>query len=133
MNERDEDIEYWWSGGFPGAFAADLVSQPVEPRLRDAFRRVLLAMPGEECERFLELRPTIVCNPGADGMAYRYFVPVMPGQEDVTISVLYFRPDLHKFSDAKLLRLVAHETAHLILGHGAAAPGHGDVHQEEAV
>jgi hypothetical protein len=129
---REEDIQFWWEGGFPGAFGADYVAHPIEPRLFAAFCLVLLAMPEDEFERFLELRPTIVCQPALDGASFRYSFPVMPGQKEAVLHVLYFRPDLHKFSEGKLLRLVAHETAHLIFGHRAIGPGDGDVHPEEA-
>lgn len=135
-DERPKDIEYWWSGGFPGAFALERRGRLVQPRLFGAFRRVLLAMPEDDFERFMEMSPTVVCQPVIHGAAYSYYLPVVPGAQSVRLYVLYFRPDLEKFSDDKLARLVAHETAHLVLGHaaeaGRQAVGDGEVHAEEA-
>ena len=135
-NERDEDIEYWWSGGFPGAFAADYFRVPVQPKLYRAFQRVLRAMPSEDFDRFVGLQPTIVCQPVVTGAVYRYVIPVWPPKADmVCLWVLYFRPNLQRLSEESLVRLVAHEVAHLILGHadqGGYTVGTGDVHAEEA-
>jgi hypothetical protein len=135
--ERLEDIEYWWSGGFPGAFAADYRGGPaVEPKLYAAFRRVLLAMPDDDFDRFLSLRPTLICQPAINSAAYSYHIPVFPPKaKEMILRVLYFRPDLSTFSEDRLARLVAHEVAHLILGHaetGGGVAGGGDIHGEEA-
>ena len=133
--ERIEDIDYWWHGGFPGAFAADFRTNPLEPRLYGAVRRVLLAMPDEDFERFFTLGPQIVCQPAAvEGTLWRYFVPVMPKMKQAIVRVIYFSPEIRKWSAERLVRLVAHEIAHLILGHADSpqAAGHGDVHAEEA-
>ncbi len=131
--ERFEEIEYWWSGGFPGAFAADFRTAPIEPRLFAAFTRVLLAMSPDEYEEFMHLGPTIVCQPGVDGTAFRYSVRVSPGEKVAPLHVLYFAPDLRKWSDDRLASLVAHEVAHMMLGHwGGLEVGAGDMHGEEA-
>ena len=134
--ERLEDVAYWWSGGFPGAFAAEYSRHPVEPRLYKAFQRVMLAMPDEDFDQFLGLKPTIVCQPAVNGTVYGYYIPVWPKDaEALRLRVIYFRPDLHKLSEDRLVRLVAHEVAHIILGHAdlsGAKAGHGDMHAEEA-
>lgn len=137
MSEADRigDIDYWWAGGFPGAFAAEFRDNPVEPRLYAAVRQVLLAMPDDDFERFFTLRPQIVCQPLAlEGTLWRYFVPVMPGMTEAVVRVIYFTPAIRKWSAERLARLVAHEFAHLILGHADSlqAVGHGDIHAEEA-
>ena len=111
----------------------------MEPRLRRAFERILLAMPKEGFDRFMRLHPTIVCQPAINGAAYSYYIPVWPqgrkAPKAVHLRVIYFRPDLDKLSDQRLVRLVAHEVAHLMLGHaeaGGAVAGEGDMHAEEA-
>ena len=130
--EREEDINYWWNGGFSGAFFMDSLDNPVEPKLKAAFRRVLLAMPDEDYHGFLTLRPQVVCQPVLDGTLWSYRRPVMPGQTEIRIYVLYFAPEVGTYSEERLTSTVAHETAHLILGHvGGTAAGHGEAHAEE--
>src|SRR5438046_7411608 len=116
--ERISDIEYWWSG-IHGA-GADSSRRPSEPRLFAAFRRVLLAMPDDDFERFMELSPTVIFQPGVEGTVYSYWLPIIPGADHVVLRVIYICPDLRKWSDARIVRLVAHEAAHLVLGHADA-------------
>ena len=121
-NERLKKIDDWW-GGFPGAFAC--VSR-LEDRLRLAFRRVLLAMREEDFEHFMELNPTIVCEPHLNGSHYTYYLPVPPGADGVTLHVLYFAPGIGRKSDDALAALVAHEAAHLGLRHDESHGGPED-------
>jgi len=132
--ERLEDIEYWWSGGFQGAFAAESRAEFLEAKLYEVVKRVLLAMPEEDFEVFLLLRPQIVCQPLAvHGAIWRYVIPVMPGMKEAIVRVVYFTPAFGKWSADRLTRLVAHEFAHLVLGHDSPhVTGHGDIHAEEA-
>jgi hypothetical protein len=130
--ERISDIEYWWSG-IHGA-AADSSRRPSEPRLFAAFRRVLLAMPDDDFERFMELSPTVIFQPAVEGTVYSYWLPIIPGADHVVLRVIYICPDLRKWSDERIVRLVAHEAAHLVLGHadaGSYGPGKGEIHAEE--
>jgi len=135
IEERDEEIDYWWHGGFSGAFAADHKDRPLELRLFAAARKVLLAMPQDDFELFFSLRPQVVCQPLAvEGTIWRYYVPVMPGMKEAIVRVVYFTPNFGRWAAERLERLVAHEFAHLVLGHADSpvAAGHGDIHAEEA-
>jgi hypothetical protein len=115
-DERAEDIEHWWSGGFPGSFE---FADGVEARVYRAFRRVLLAMPEEHFDRFMELRPTIVCAPETHGKVFRLRAVAPPSSEVVQmwINVIYLSPNVTRWSDEALASTIAHEIGHLILGH----------------
>ena len=76
---RLEAIDRWWSGGFPGAF---LVEDPLEERMRRAFRRVLLATDADDFAFFLDANPTLLCEPRGAGRVGR------PGQGDFPWSSL---------------------------------------------
>ena len=113
--KRLQQIQYWWEGGFPGTFFDD---DPLEGRLLHAFRTVLVAMPLGDFVRFLEASPTIVCPGGARAMVFRYRVPTSMDGESVSVNVMYFNPEsMRRSTERSLVNTVAHETAHLVLGH----------------
>lgn len=83
-------------------------------------------MTQDEFDGFMELSPTIVCLPSVNGPAFAYAMPVPSGAEVATLHVLYFAPTLWKKRDDRLTDVVAHEVAHLVLGHAGidVAAGH---------
>src|SRR5262245_51012688 len=70
--ERLDAIDYWWSGGFPGM--ATLAPEE-EDRVRDTFRNVLLALPDNDFDTFMEREPTIVCVRDARGATWAMVSP----------------------------------------------------------
>lgn len=113
-DDRQEDIEYWW-GGHGGMFFTCL--DPLEARLAQAFRTVLLAIPDEDYEAFMAAQPAVFCNPGVEGEVGEFWSPVMPGEHHGKLRWIYLSPSLGRRSDGQILSTVAHETAHIVLGH----------------
>lgn len=72
-------------------------------------------MPDEDFECFMERRPTIICQPGINGAAYSFHLPVLPGSSEAVLHVLYFGRHISRSTDERIARLVAPETAHLVL------------------
>ncbi len=125
MTEREEDIAYWWEGGFPGAFH---YVDPTESRLYAAFKKVLLAMPDEHFEKFTASDVTIVCLPKTSATIFRHSLVAPPGEEPrrLHMGVIYFAPHIGRYTDNHLAEIVAHEVAHVVLGHWS-----GEVRGEE--
>jgi len=122
--DRIEDIDYWWSGGFPGSFD---FADGSEERIYKAFRRVLLALSAEHFERFMGLDPTIICIPSTRGKVFRLrqVAPASQKPVEMFVNVIYLAPGVGRWTDATLAGTVAHEVGHLILGHhelGAHTP-----------
>jgi len=132
--KRRDDFATWWEGGFPGAFFR---IDPLEDRLRHAFMKVLDRIPAEAFAAFMEADPTIVCPVGPSAQAFALGAAVPPSDEpqEAFVTVLYFDPisSIRK-SDAALLKTVAHEAAHVVLGHHRMRwiPNHSESDNEEA-
>jgi hypothetical protein len=114
QNDRDEDIDYWWTGGFVGFFTC---RDPLEDRLRHSFHVVLNQIPEEDFDTFMGCDPALICNPGVNGEVGRIWIPVVPGQDHAERVFIYFSENLGCQTDEFLVSLVAHETAHVVLGH----------------
>jgi hypothetical protein len=119
-------------------------------RLFVAFRRVLLAMSSKQFQVFQIANPTIVCRPVDHGFTFVHRIPVIIDIEDGVpvignlkpttkdfgplgvstqlqaqrvVSVIYLGPSIFRMSDVRLADVVAHEVAHVILGHPEMAAG----------
>jgi hypothetical protein len=101
---RDEEIEQWLEdiSGWKELW----VESETEIRLLQAFRQVLQAMPARLCGQFLALRPVVLCTPEPAVVIDRPWGPM-----------IYFAPTISRMTDQNLVDRVAHEIAHVILGH----------------
>ena len=101
---RDEQIELWLEdvSGWEGF----MVDSETEVRLFEAFRQVLQAMPVDLCRQFLALRPVVLC-PGESAF-------VIDGPSG---PLIYLAPTIARMTDQNLADRVAHEMAHVLLGH----------------
>lgn len=108
---RDERIELWWEdvSGWEGL----MVDSETEARLFQAFRQVLQAMPGEMFRQFLALDPVVMCP---DESAFVIDCP-SPRFREHSRPLIYFAPTIARMTDHNLVDRVAHEMAHVILGH----------------
>jgi len=132
--KRKDDIADWWGSGFPGAF---FCVEPLEHRLRHAFAHVLERIPAEALAAFMEVDPTIVCPAGASANVFilRAVAPPSDQPQEALVTVMYFDPTAPtRKSDASLLNTVAHEVAHVVLGHHRVRwnPYHRNSDNEEA-
>jgi hypothetical protein len=108
---RDEHIELWLEdvNGWEGL----MVDSDTEARLFQAFRQVLQAMPVDMCRQFLEVAPVVMC-PGVS--AFVIDCP-LPRFRERSRPLIYFAPTIARMTDQHLVDRVAHEMAHVILGH----------------
>jgi hypothetical protein len=114
-SERESDIENWWGAG------GNLLTGAHHNRLFAAFRHVLMLLPDDDFDRFMELRPIILCFPEA-GRAFQFLHPVPPEQRQVRAIYVHISPECVSWETEELLNTIAHETAHLILGHPEMRP-----------
>ena len=61
--ERRDEIDEWWEGGFLGAVA---MASAHEERVRLAFHEVLQTRCDEEFDWFVGARPLLICELGGD-------------------------------------------------------------------
>ena len=132
--KRKANIADWWEGGFSGGC---FCVKPLEHRLRHAFERVLEQLPAEAFAAFLAVEPTVVCPAGASANLFilRAVVPPSEQPQEALVTVMYFDPTAAtRKSDAALLNTVAHEVAHVVLGHHRTGlnPFHRNSDDEEA-
>src|SRR5258705_5909969 len=126
-SQRERGIEAWWGQGHPGLPLAYTRKEQVKlRRLFKAFRRALSALSEEQFQRFWLLGPTVVCRPHDNGVVFRHVVTVISDAETAvqrSVPVLYLAPWVFRRSDKSLADLVAHEVAHLVLGHHEGSAG----------
>jgi hypothetical protein len=129
---RRQRIDSWWENGFPGAFAVD--DGHVERRVRAAFERVLTAISSRDFGRFMQGHgghgPTLVCLPYVHGLVFTYFVPALPPTTGGNLTMIYLAPIVSRLSNRSLDDLVAHECAHVVLGHTTNFHHHGGAKDE---
>lgn len=112
--DRNEQVDTWLEGGWPGAAN---FTEGEEQRLHQAFRTVLYAMPSEDFDRFDAANPTVVCPTHVNGCVFSYCVFVPDGIPCGRVNVIYLSPSLFRKTDKRLTDIVAHECAHIVLGH----------------
>jgi hypothetical protein len=113
---RDEIITFWME---------DITGQPwfmvtveTEHRILQAFRRVLTAIPEEDFHRFMEATPQLLCVEGVHAATMPGMFAAMPAAESrVYPVVIYLSESLATWSDDDMVEIVAHESAHVVLGH----------------
>jgi hypothetical protein len=114
-SERIGDIDYWWSGHSSGAFHPPAA---IEARLFRAFYQVLSVLSDEEFETFMTLSPDLICTePETQATAFRLVQAVPPQAKQVTRYFIAFAAPIASVGDDELADTVAHEVAHLLLGH----------------
>jgi hypothetical protein len=116
---RLDEIDRWWGDdlGGPGVWT---LTQEEQDRLRGAFTTVLGRLPVDDFEVFMRREPALVCVRDARGtaMTFRRDVPSEPCSWTHTeLYVIYLNPDVLADRDEALADTVAHETAHVVLGH----------------
>ena len=111
--ERIVDIEYWWGDASSGSFDYG----GGEQRVYSAFQSELLALPEEDFELFLEQRPFLLCLPKIRGKVFRKLIAVPLGAKEMQVNFIYLPPNVKRLSEKNLVNTIAHEIAHLILGH----------------
>jgi hypothetical protein len=115
-DSRIDAFDQWWEDS--AAFPWFAVQIDTEARVHQAFRCVLMAMPAEDFHRFLEASPQLCCQEGLNAStlpALRTHTPSDPG--DDWPALIYFSEQLSAWSDAAMGFIVAHEAAHVVLGH----------------
>jgi hypothetical protein len=105
---RDEQIELWWEN-----VSIWLGLQVGEARLFQSFRQVLRVFPADMFRQFLEVNPVVMC-PGLS--AFVVDCPSLRSRER-SRPLMYFTPTIARMTDQHLIDCVAHETAHVLLGH----------------
>ncbi len=111
--ERIVDIEYWWGDASSESFDYG----EGEKRVYSTFQQVLLTLPEEDFELFLEQRPLLLCFPKIRGKVFRRLIAVPPGAKKLQVSFIYLFPNVNRLSEKNLVITIAHEIAHLVLGH----------------
>jgi hypothetical protein len=114
--DRGEWVDDWFEEGWPGA---NSFAEGEEVRLHQALRAVITAMPEEDFDRFNAANPTIVCKPHVNGAVFSYAVFAPAGMPHGRVNVLYLSGSLFRMGDRQLTDVVAHECAHIVLGHHA--------------
>jgi hypothetical protein len=92
----------------------------LEYRLRHAFEHVVERLPAEAFAAFMAVEPTVVCPAGASANLFIRQAVVPPSQQpqEALVTVMHFDPTAAtRKSDAALRNTVAHEVAHVVLGH----------------
>ena len=116
---RHDTIAFWWEGHaeFPW-FAVDV---DTEQHVYEAFQRVLMTMPDDAFQRFLEARPRLVCQQGMNASTFPAILTQGPrsglDEEDIYPATIYLSDAVNTWSDEKLSFIVAHESAHVVLRH----------------
>jgi len=110
--ERIADIDYWWTDAIAESF-----DYGNERRVHSAFKHVLLAMPDEDFERFMEQQPVLLCLPKIRGKVFKRMIAVPPGAKELKVTFIYLPSNVDRWSEKTLINTVAHEIAHLVLGH----------------
>jgi hypothetical protein len=105
---RDEPIERWWED-----VSSWLGLQAEETRLFERFRQVLRVIPADMFRQFLALDP-VVMRPGE--LVFVIDCP-SPRSRERSRPLMYFPPTIARMTDPHLLDRVAHEMAHVLLGH----------------
>ncbi len=122
--DRISRVEDWWEGSFPGLMHCDL---DVEGCLREAFLTVLSKLSEEHFDQFTERSPTILCVTDAHAVVVLYFRRLREDEEDAELVVIYFESQTVKDRSAdELVDSVAHEVAHVVLGHYKGGPSQAD-------
>ena len=78
---------------------------------------MLLTLPEEDFELFLVQRPLVICQPKIRGKVFRRLIAVPPGAKEMQVNFIYLPPTVNRLSEKTLAKTVAHEIAHLVLGH----------------
>jgi hypothetical protein len=111
---RSSLIYQWWN-------RARWTSDTRDPGLldlRDTFVTVLLHISTEHLERFLRVSPTVVCLQDCLAQVAYHLVPTeFPEPHTRRLTTIYFNIDLTRQTRDALRPLVAHEVAHIVLGH----------------
>lgn len=78
---------------------------------------MLLTLPEEDFELFLVQRPFVICQSKIRGKVFRRLIAVPPGAKEMQVNFIYLSPTVNRLSEKNLAKTVAHEIAHLVLGH----------------
>ena len=120
MNDRARPdkcalIRLWWNRA--RGVAPDRLAGPLH--LRDAFLAVLGLIPESDLKIFLAYDPAVVCLEGCIAQVSSRTVPRDCRQDRYGpyVSTIHFTIELTRQTPAALLCLVAHEVAHIVLGH----------------
>jgi len=111
---RSSLIYQWWNRArwAPGN------RDPGPLDLRDAFVTVLLHISSEHFERFLRVNPIVVCLQDCFAQVAYQLVPIEFTEPHTRrVFTIYFNLDLTRQMRDALRPLVAHEVAHIVLGH----------------
>ncbi len=111
--ERIIDIEFWWGDASSESFDEG----EGEKRVYSTFQQVLLTLPEEDFELFLEQRPLVLCQSKIRGKVFRRLIAVPPGAKEMQVNFIWLSPTVSRLSENNLANTVAHEIAHLVLGH----------------
>ena len=109
-DDRAHSIDAWWDltyhPGLPrGSTSGD---RKALGRLHKAFRRVLSVMSEEHWQKFWFMNPTVICLSD-----YGRVFQQRPGN----VPVIYINTVTLKWTDERFVNNIAHEVAHIILGH----------------
>lgn len=104
-------IAAWWSRGSPWAFQ----NPRGRGRVGAAFRRVLGRLSPFELQKFLRARPRLLCEPFSRGEVF-FYRSVRP------LTILCLGARVLTLSEEHLRDLLAHEIAHIVLGHPGYPP-----------
>src|SRR5947207_13463501 len=107
--DREQAIEGWWGYMDQGGLDHDV--EDSVGRLHRAFRKVLARTSDEQLRRFCDLSPQVICL-RSRGKVFR---------AHKNVPLIYLVP-VFKMSETTLLNLVAHEMAHVVLGHHESGP-----------
>jgi hypothetical protein len=118
--ESNEEIETWISETLGGSswFMPDPESRD---RICGAFKNVLSRLNEEDLERFVyNINPTIIhFGRWHNACVFTLYIPPNPSEEHklTPVNVIYLSPDFDQDPDERLQDIIAHEIAHLFLGH----------------
>ncbi len=111
---RSSLIYQWWDRARGASGSRD--QGPLD--LRDAFVTVLLHISIEHFERFLRVNPTVIfLQDCLAQVAYQLVPTEFPEPHTRRAFTIYFNIDLTRQTRDALRPLVAHEVAHIVLGH----------------
>ena len=103
--DREQTIRTWWEYMDQGGLDHDV--EDSVGRLYRAFRKVLERTSDEELQRFWDLSPQLICL-RSRGKVFR---------AHANVPVIYLAPSVLKMSETNLVNMIAHEVAHVLLGH----------------
>jgi hypothetical protein len=120
----EEDFRDWWSE------ASEWVqlSYTQQEKLRKVFFRVLSKISALHRERFLEESPIVICS-DHKGMAVNFWRPVHEKLGMISLGIIILRHDI--VSHPGFIDTVAHEAAHIVLGHHKIPGGAIDLRYEQ--